>query len=67
MINYVTPEAQRALEAKALFKRLDVVRHGSYNAFGSDLPLALAMAFPSVLSIPYALDNVVPLIAKALA
>ena len=67
MLYYLAPEAQRTLEAKRLFQRLDVVRRGSYVAFDSDPPLALAMAFPSVLSIPYALDNVVPLIAKALA
>lgn len=66
MINYLTPGARRTLEAKPLFTRLRAVRRGSYIALGSDPPLAIAMAFPSLLSIPYALDEVVPLIARAL-
>jgi iron complex transport system substrate-binding protein len=65
ILAYATPAAQRQLEANPLFKRLPAVKRGSYLAL--DFPTAIALAFPSVLSIPYGLDATVPKLAAAVA
>jgi iron complex transport system substrate-binding protein len=64
ILTFNTPQARAQLEANELFKRVPAVRRGSYIAL--DLPTAIAMAFPSALSIPYGLERSVPLIAAAL-
>jgi iron complex transport system substrate-binding protein len=63
IVSYDTPQTQAKFEANPLFKNLPAVRRGSYLGF--DLGTAVALAFPSVLSIPYALDAVVPKLATA--
>jgi iron complex transport system substrate-binding protein len=65
MITYTNPAAKSAFESSELFQRLPAVRRGSYLAL--ELPEALAIAFPSVLSIPYGVENVVPKVAAAAA
>jgi iron complex transport system substrate-binding protein len=64
ILTYITPEQQKKLEASALFKRLPAVRRGAYVVL--PLPVAVAMAFPSVLSVPYALQQTIPLLDKAI-
>lgn len=65
ILTYITPGQQQKLEASALFKRLNAVRRGAYVVL--PLPVAVAMAFPSVLSVPYALQQTIPLLDKALS
>jgi iron complex transport system substrate-binding protein len=50
-------------ERQAVFKQLSAVRRGAYIAL--DLAAAIAVAFPSVLSIPYGLQVLVPKLAAA--
>ncbi|OLT11236.1 hypothetical protein BJF78_27400 [Pseudonocardia sp. CNS-139] len=57
------PALRTRVESDPLFRRLPAVQRGSYVAL--DLPSALAMAFPSVLSLEYALDQVVGRLADA--
>ncbi|GAA0924493.1 ABC transporter substrate-binding protein [Nonomuraea longicatena] len=64
ILTFNTPQARSRLEANELFRRIPAVRRGSYIAL--DLPTAIAMAFPSALSIPYGLERSVPRIAAAL-
>ena len=58
MLTYNTPQARKKLEETALFQKIPAVRRGAY--IGLDLPEALAIGFPSALSIRYALDRIVP-------
>lgn len=64
MLTFNTPEARETLEANPLFQALPAVQRGSYVAL--ELPTALALAFPSALSIPYGLEQVVPKLAAAI-
>ncbi|WP_223838698.1 hypothetical protein [Saccharopolyspora pogona] len=59
-----TPQARTALESNPLFQAVPAVRRGAYAEL--DLPLALAIGFPSALSIRYALGRIVPKIRTAL-
>jgi iron complex transport system substrate-binding protein len=51
-------QARRAIESSRLFASLPAVRRGAYAVI--DLDTAIAMRTPSALSIPYALDRMVP-------
>ncbi len=53
------------LQEDALFRRLDYVERGAFVSL--DLPTATSMAFPSVLSVPYSVEQIVPQLAEALA
>jgi len=65
IIAYTKPGARAELEGNQLFKRLEAVQRGSYVAL--DLTTAIAVAFPSVLSIPFGLDATVPLLSTAVS
>lgn len=65
MINYVSSSDRQLLESSELFQGLDAVRRGSY--IDLDLGVGISRGYPSLLSIPYSLEQTVPLIAKALA
>ncbi len=65
VLTYNSPAAKSTLESQELFQRIPAVRDGRYVAL--DLPTALALAFPSALSIPYGLRQVVPQLEQALA
>jgi iron complex transport system substrate-binding protein len=65
ILAYATTGARRQLEADPLFKGLSAVKRGAYIAL--DFPTAIALAFPSVLSIPYGLNATVPELAAAVA
>ncbi|ODU03096.1 MAG: hypothetical protein ABS81_15395 [Pseudonocardia sp. SCN 72-86] len=65
ILTYTAPEARQRIEASELFTRIPAVQRGSYVAL--DLPAALALAFPSALSIGYGLDQVMPKLQSALA
>jgi iron complex transport system substrate-binding protein len=66
MLTYTTPDAEvrRRLEANPLFQKVPAVRRGAYVPL--DLPTALAIAFPSVLSLGYGLDHTVSQLAAVL-
>jgi iron complex transport system substrate-binding protein len=53
------------LEESTLFKGLDVVQRDAYLSL--DIGAATSMAFPSALSVQWALDNVVPDVVEAAA
>lgn len=57
--------ALERLAADEVFKRLDYVKRGAFVSL--DLPTATSMAFPSVLSVPYGVDQIVPKLAEAIA
>lgn len=56
------PAARTRFESDPLFQRIPAVQRGSYVAL--DAASAIAMAFPSVLALNYALDHVVEQVAK---
>jgi iron complex transport system substrate-binding protein len=58
------PGSLRAFERSSLFRELDTIKRGAYVSL--DLPTATSMAFPSALSVPYSLRQVVPKLAAAL-
>jgi iron complex transport system substrate-binding protein len=62
---YASEALRRAIESSRLFASLPAVRRGAYAVI--DLDTAIAMRTPSALSIPYALDRMVPKLAEALA
>jgi iron complex transport system substrate-binding protein len=66
ILTYTSADAamRTRLEADPLFQNLPAVRRGSYIAL--EVPTAIAIAFPSVLSLEYALDHVVGLLAGAI-
>ncbi len=55
----------RDLESNPLFTQLDAVKRGSFIDVDPDVGIALA--FPSVLSIPFGIERIVPQLEKALA
>ncbi|MEW2518359.1 iron-siderophore ABC transporter substrate-binding protein [Actinacidiphila alni] len=63
ILTYPDEATRKKFESDALFKRLPAVKRGSYIPL--DMPTAIALAFPSVLSIPYGLDAVTPKLATA--
>ena len=63
ILSFSDQKSRAELEANPLFQALPAVKRGSYVPL--DQGTAIAMAFPSVLSIPYALDAVVPKLATA--
>ncbi|SEP36103.1 ABC transporter substrate-binding protein [Amycolatopsis saalfeldensis] len=65
VLTYTTPGSRAQTEAQPLFQQLAAVRRGSYLAL--DLTTAIALAFPSALSVPYGLSQCVPKLAAALA
>ncbi|MGH3885650.1 MAG: iron-siderophore ABC transporter substrate-binding protein [Pseudonocardiaceae bacterium] len=64
-VTYTTDDDRTLIESNQVFKQLNAVKNGNYLPL--DIPVALAVGFPSALSIPYGLDRTVPAIAKALA
>ncbi|GAA3531484.1 iron-siderophore ABC transporter substrate-binding protein [Amycolatopsis ultiminotia] len=65
VLTYATPGSRTRLEAEPLFQRIPAVRRGAYVPL--DMPTAIALAFPTALSVPYGLQECVPKIAAALA
>jgi iron complex transport system substrate-binding protein len=63
LLAYPNAETRKQFEAQPLFKKLSAVKRGSYIAL--DMGAAIALAFPSVLSIPYGLTTVVPRLVTA--
>lgn len=59
---YATPELRRQIEEFALFRNLRGVRDGRYVVV--DLPTATALRSPTVLSIPWALEQLGPSLAR---
>lgn len=64
IVTYTTDDDRTLLESNQVFQQLDAVKDGNYIPL--DLPVALALGFPSTLTIPYALDRAVPAVAKVL-
>ncbi|GAA3733414.1 iron-siderophore ABC transporter substrate-binding protein [Streptomyces tremellae] len=65
ILAYPDAKTRAQFESKPLFKRLSAVKRGAYIAI--DMPTALSLAFPSVLSIPYGLDLMLPKLTTAVA
>jgi iron complex transport system substrate-binding protein len=63
ILTYNTPEARTQMESRPLFQNIPAVKRGSYVAL--DLPTALAIGFPSALSIRYGLEKLVPALRDA--
>lgn len=63
ILSYPDAAIRAQFESQAVFKDLSAVKRGSYIAL--DLAAAVAVAFPSVLSIPYGLQVLVPELAAA--
>ena len=63
ILAYPTAAIREQFEAQPLFKKLAAVKRGSYIAL--DEGDAVAVAFPSVLSIPYGLSVLVPELVAA--
>ena len=63
IIAYMNPGIRAEFEAQPLFQSLKAVQRGSYVAL--DEAAAIAVAFPSVLSIPYGLSATVPKLVAA--
>lgn len=61
----LTGAEQPALEALPLYQGLEVAREGRDVFLGGDSPLSGALSFSSVLSLPYALDELVPMLLAA--
>jgi iron complex transport system substrate-binding protein len=60
-----TDEDREFFESNPLFSQLNAVKNGNYVQI--PFPVSVATAFPSPLSIPYALDKMVPAVAEVLA
>ncbi|MFI6347597.1 iron-siderophore ABC transporter substrate-binding protein [Streptomyces sp. NPDC050560] len=63
ILTFQSDGERKQFEAKPLFKKLKSVQRGSYIAL--DMPTAISLGFPSVLSIPYGLDAITPKLEKA--
>ena len=63
ILSYPDPTVRSKLESQAVFQELAAVKRGSYIAL--DMAAAVAVAFPSALSIPYGLDATVPRLVAA--
>lgn len=55
------------LESNKLFQSLDVVRKKHFAVVPSDNTLASAIAYPDALSAPWVVENLTPILAKAVA
>lgn len=65
LVHYGDEQAQEDFESEPVFERLEVVRRGSYIVQEDEVGVGLAYA--SVLSIPYALERLVPQLERALS
>ncbi|MGQ0773128.1 MAG: iron-siderophore ABC transporter substrate-binding protein [Pseudonocardiales bacterium] len=64
LVSYPSPADRTFIESSPLFPQLNAVKNGTYVVF--EQSVALALGFPSALSIPYGLDRMVAAIADAL-
>ncbi|MGH8908256.1 MAG: iron-siderophore ABC transporter substrate-binding protein [Egibacteraceae bacterium] len=64
-----SPENQKEIEDSPVYQSLEVAREGRalFVGNGDQTDLAAALSFSSVLSLPFAIDGLVPLLAAALA
>lgn len=60
-----TAEEQAAIAADPLFSQLDVMKDGRVIFFVGNDPVYGALSFSTVLSLPYALEELVPQLAAA--
>nr|WP_282600046.1 iron-siderophore ABC transporter substrate-binding protein [Patulibacter sp. SYSU D01012] len=66
LVAWFTSESERkAFSARPVFRAMDVAKRGGFVPL--DLIQAQAQGAPTVLSIPWAIDNVVPLVERGLA
>lgn len=62
----VTPEQRADIEDSPIYRQLDVAKAGGDIFLDLNEPIAGAISFSTVLSIPYALDELVPMISAAI-
>jgi len=68
LLKTASPEEKSAVEANALFKQLAVAKENRTIFFVGDTdPIYGALSFSTILSLPYALDGLVPQLSEALA
>ncbi|ODU03276.1 MAG: hypothetical protein ABS81_14990 [Pseudonocardia sp. SCN 72-86] len=65
IVSYPTPAERAAIERNPLFPSLDAVKRGAY--FELEFSLGVALAFPSPLATPYAVNGLVPALNRALS
>ncbi|MGH3813935.1 MAG: hypothetical protein ACRDUV_16025 [Pseudonocardiaceae bacterium] len=65
IIAHFADDDRTFVESSPLFQQLDAVKNGDYIPM--EFLVSFALAFLSPLSIPYALDRVVPAVADVLA
>jgi iron complex transport system substrate-binding protein len=65
IITYFTDDDKEFVESSQLFQQSDAAKSGNYIPL--EFVVSFALAFPSPLAIPYALDRVVPAAANVLA
>lgn len=65
IVTYLTGDDRTFLESSQLFQQLNAVKNDAYIPL--DFLVSVAMAYPSPLSIPYALEGMAPVVTKALA
>ena len=61
---YNTEEDQKKLEDNSVFQQIPAVENGGYIAF-TDPTIAMAVSTPNPLSLPWAMDDFIPELAKA--
>lgn len=64
LVTYFGEGAPEVLRGSPLFERLPAVERGSFVEV--DNAVAIGLAFPSVLSLPFALERIVPQLEQAL-
>lgn len=60
-----SPAEREALESNPIYRQLDVVKEGRDIFLDVNDPLAGALSFSTVLSLPFALDGLTPMLAAA--
>ncbi|MFD4636953.1 ABC transporter substrate-binding protein [Lentzea sp. NPDC058436] len=63
LFSFRSAEEKAKVEGDRLFQNLPAVKKGAYIPI--DVETALSIAFPSTLSIPYALDKIIPQLVQA--
>ncbi|WP_246053435.1 ABC transporter substrate-binding protein [Actinocorallia herbida] len=63
LFSFRSDEERKKVEGDKLFQGLSAIKRGAYVPL--DVGTALSMAFPSTLSIPYALDKIAPQLVAA--
>jgi iron complex transport system substrate-binding protein len=64
VLAYISPQMQQEFESREVFRQVPVVAEGRYVPI--DFNVVAAIRIPSVLAVPYVLDQLVPELAKVI-